>query len=56
MIEVFVRFPVHGKNIDLAKKTISDLLKNHFPEIKWKIDGSIDIPLRRPRLIGQSKE
>ena len=43
MIHVYVTFPVYGKDEQLAKQTIYDLLKKHFPKIKFKIDSSIEI-------------
>ena len=41
MTYVFVRFPVDGNKIEEAKILINNLLKNHFPELDFKIDGAI---------------
>ncbi len=56
MIQVYVTFPVHGNNEELAKQSIFNLLKNHFPDIRLKIDGAVKIPSRKARLIAQAKE
>lgn len=53
MIQVYVTIPVHGDDEQLAKLCVYEMMKRHFPELKWKIDGAIIIPpKRKPRLRG----